>query len=195
MVKLESGSGLPEEGKPLTSAGAPEGAEWANVAEQLLDGVTHQLSNRVALLSGISQILGSDETVPPILRALADEVPKLEETLRLLRLLGSAHEDHAEAADVWPLLRDAATLAALHPALRDVEVTIPEVAGVPPVVAPPLGTTRAVAAAIVRASLAADPSSPVAVVVTHDEMVVRVAAGAEPPTVLPTLLAARRAES
>jgi hypothetical protein len=167
---------------------------WSGVVEQLLDGVTHQLSNRVALLSGISQILEGDETVPPILRALADEVPKLEETLRLLRLLGPSTDEREEASEVGPLLRDAAALAALHPALRDVAIPVPDTSGVPPVVVRPLGVTRAVVSAMVHGAIANDPPLPVDVVVTHEDAWVRIGVGAQPPVVLPTLLAARRTE-
>ena len=72
---------------------------WAPVLDKLLLGVTHNISNRVATLAGVSDILSGDSTIPPILRALADEVPRLEEGLRLLRLLAVPDDEGEEALE------------------------------------------------------------------------------------------------
>ena len=83
----------------------PDG--WASVLDQLLLGVSHNISNRVATLAGLSDILSDDPTIPPILRALADEVPRLEEGIRLLRLLAAPDEEIEEALEAVRLVDDA----------------------------------------------------------------------------------------
>src|ERR1700761_4666965 len=90
---------------------------WNAVLGQLLIGVSHHISNRVSTLAGVSDILSQDPSVPPILRALADEVPKLEEAIRLLRLL-AAPEESEEPVEPLRLVEDAMGLAKLHPELR-----------------------------------------------------------------------------
>lgn len=95
-------------------------AGWASVFDQLLLGVSHDISNRVATLAGLSDILSGDPTIPPILRALADEVPRLEEGIRLLRLLAVPGRESEEALELTRALDDAISLARLHPASRNV---------------------------------------------------------------------------
>lgn len=125
---------------------------WLALLDELLVGVTHNISNRVATLAGVSDILSGDPTVPPILRALADEVPRLEEALRLLRLLAGPVNEPEEALEPYRSLADAMALAALHPACRDVHFTFTDGGDVPPIVAPPIGLTHALVAALVSAA-------------------------------------------
>jgi hypothetical protein len=126
--------------------------DWPALSGELLIGVTHQISNRVATLAGVSDILSGDPSVPPILRALADEVPKLEEALRLLRLLAAPPGEHEEPLEPYRSLADAMALAALHPACRDVHFTLTEGGDVPPIVAPPMALTHALVRVLVAAA-------------------------------------------
>jgi hypothetical protein len=115
---------------------SPRSADaWAPVLDKLLHGVTHTISNRVATLAGVSDILSGDPGVPPILRALADEVPRLEEALRLLRLLATPDDEGVEALETSRLVDDAISLAALHPACRNISFEVGQRSDVPPVLA------------------------------------------------------------
>jgi len=135
-----------------TRAGPPEG--WAAVLDKLLLGVTHNISNRVATLAGVSDILSGDPTIPPILRALADEVPRLEEGIRLLRLLAVPDDEGEEALEATRATDDAISLASLHPACRNVRFEVEGRREVPPVIARPTALTHEIVAALVAAASA-----------------------------------------
>jgi hypothetical protein len=147
MGKLElEEDGASDETEPRASAG------WSLLLEQVLDGVAHQLSNRVAFLAGAAEIVGRDATVPPVLRALADEIPKLEETLRLLRLLTPFEHEGTEPAEIALLVNDAVALAQLHPAIKHVRLHSTIARSLQPVVVRPTAFTRRVLMALVAAA-------------------------------------------
>jgi hypothetical protein len=131
-------------------AGGPE--EWATVLDKLLLGVTHNISNRVATLAGVSDILSGDPTIPPILRALADEVPRLEESIRLLRLLAEPDDEEEEALEATRATDDAIALARLHPACLNVRFEIEGRREAPPVIARPTSLTHEIVVALVSAA-------------------------------------------
>ena len=137
----------------LDDGAAADSARWAAVLDNLLLGITHNISNRVATLAGVSDILADDPTIPPILRALADEVPRLEEGIRLLRLLAAPENEGEEAIEATRVAADAMSLARLHEASRN---AVFEVAAttrdVPPVVARPTVLTHALVVAFVSAA-------------------------------------------
>ena len=122
---------------------------WASVLDKLLLGVTHNISNRVATLAGVSDILSGDPTIPPILRALADEVPRLEEGIRLLRLLAVPDDEGEEALEATRATDDAISLAGLHPACRNVHFEVEGRREAPPVVARPTALTHEIVVALV----------------------------------------------
>lgn len=128
------------------------GTAWPAVLDKLIQGVTHQISNRVATLSGVSDILAGDESVPPILRALADEVPKLEASIRLLRLLAAPEGEAEEALEAPRLVEEAMALARVHPDCKEVTYTAADGRDVPPVVARPTALMHQVLVALVRAT-------------------------------------------
>jgi len=133
-------------------AGRPE--DWGSVLDKLLLGVTHNISNRVATLAGVSDILSGDPTIPPILRALADEVPRLEEGIRLLRLLAVPDDEGEEALEATRAADDAISLARLHPACRNVRFEVAGRREAPPVIARPTALTHEIVAALVTAATA-----------------------------------------
>jgi hypothetical protein len=135
-----------------TNATAVQPDGWASVLDKLLVGVTHNISNRVATLAGVSDILSGDATVPPILRALSDEVPRLEEAIRLLRLLAAPDGEDEEALEATRVADDAISLAQLHPACRNVAFEIERREAVPPVVARPVALTHAMVVALAAAA-------------------------------------------
>jgi hypothetical protein len=120
---------------------------WAVVLQELIEGVAHHMSNRVAVLSGVADILARDESIPPILRALVDEVPKLEEGVRLLGLLVA--EDGEEALEIGRVVADAVALVRLHPKVRG-GVTVEVGGDLAPVVAERVVLLREIVEMIVR---------------------------------------------
>lgn len=136
-------------------SGVERVSEWPAVLDRLILGVSHQISNRVATLSGVSDILAGDPSVPPILRALADEVPKLAESVRLLRLLAVPSTEREEALEVYRLVDDAIALARLSPDAREVDYAVEDGRGAPPVLAAPITLTHALVIALTSAAAAA----------------------------------------
>ncbi len=136
--------------------------DWDAVLDSLLVGITHNISNRIATLAGVSDILSGDVTIPPILRALADEVPRLEESVRLLRLLAVPEDERDEALEMTRLAADAILLARLHPLCHNVSFGVPSCRDVPPVVARPTALTHEIVVALVSAAGEARGSAPAA---------------------------------
>jgi hypothetical protein len=131
--------------------GAAPPEKWESVLEKLLLGVTHNISNRVATLAGVSDILSGDPAIPPILRALADEVPRLEEGIRLLRLLAAPEDEMEEALEATRLADDAISLVRLHPDCQNVAFDVVGRRDVPPVIARPAALTHEIVVALVAA--------------------------------------------
>ena len=125
---------------------------WASVLDKLLLGLTHTISNRVATLTSVSDILSDDPTIPPILRALADEVPRLEEALRLLRLLVTPEDERDEALEATRVADDAISLAQLHPACQNLRFDVERRREVPPVIARPTALTHELVVALTAAA-------------------------------------------
>lgn len=125
---------------------------WPGVLDKLILGVTHQISNRVATLAGVSDILAGDPSIPPILRALAAEVPRLEESIRLLRLLAVPDNEMEEALEAHRLVDDAVSLARLSSDTWDVEYAVQDGRGAPPVLARPVALTHTILVALAAAA-------------------------------------------
>jgi hypothetical protein len=143
MAKLDTDGGEPRAGQQ---------AGWTDVLDKLILGVTHQISNRVATLAGVSDILANDPSVPPILRALSDEVPRLEESIRLLRLLAIPDDEREEALEAPRVVHDAVALATVHPDYKNTHYDVADGRDVPPVLARPTELTHAVLVALTDAA-------------------------------------------
>ena len=140
---------------------------WGPVLDKLLLGLTHNISNRVATLAGVSDILSGDPTIPPILRALADEVPRLEHGIRLLRLLAVPEDERDEAVEITRIVDDAIALAELHPDCRNISFELVARRGVPPVIARPTLLTHAIVVALTAAAAeSGEPGVTVSIPVT-----------------------------
>ncbi|MDQ2668433.1 MAG: hypothetical protein M3Z05_20935 [Gemmatimonadota bacterium] len=125
---------------------------WSTVLDSLLVGITHNISNRIATLSGVSDILSGDPTIPPILRALADEVPRLEESIRLLRILAIPEDERDEAVEATRLVSDAIALARLHPLCHGIRFEAGDGRAVPPVLTRPTALTHEIVVALITAA-------------------------------------------
>ena len=126
--------------------------DWPKILDALMSGVAHHISNRVAVLSGIADLLTTNASPPPpVLQALASEIPKLEEAIQLLRLLPACDES-AEAMEPLRAVNNAIALARLHPNLRHVTIATAVAESIPPVLARPTAFTHDIVSAIVHAA-------------------------------------------
>lgn len=100
--------------------------DWLPVLEQLLDGLTHALSNRIAALSGIGQLIElSLATREESGQSISNETEQLRSFVELARPLGAVRATRREPALVGDSLRPAAQLLAHHRDLRGVRYEIP----------------------------------------------------------------------
>ncbi len=86
-------------------------ADWLPVQQRLVEGVSHALSNRVAALMGVTQLLelrlvSLDESA----RTLGGEVAQLRAQVNLLRALGPESGERREPVRVGDAVRQAAAL-------------------------------------------------------------------------------------
>lgn len=105
-----------------SAANSREGAaRWLAIHDELLRGLTHVLSNRVATISAVAQMVElanqSDERSTHMLRVEANH---LEHLLQLVRLLPRRDRCDAEPTMASDAARSAIELHAVHPTLRDV---------------------------------------------------------------------------
>ena len=128
-------------------------ARWLTVHDDLLRGLAHAVSNRLATVAALAGMLeGVDAPDPRFVRGLQDDAGQLEGLLQVLRML-----PRREEAAVEPMLvRDAADaarrLVAHHPALRDVTLQVEELNDVMPVLADATALTQAMAVSLLAAA-------------------------------------------
>ena len=104
------------------------------VSDSLLRGLTHTLSNRATTLGAVANLLDSDEvTADELVRALTREAERLEEIVRLLRMLPSDRSGTAEPMRLPELLAEVVALHEHHCELRDVPCRLVAGVDVPPV--------------------------------------------------------------
>ena len=100
----------------------PETSSFDALRDAILRGMAHALSNRVAALGGISGLADPGEIwTERLSKALHDEARRLEDILRLLRLLPDDGRGEPGAIELQPLIPDVIALHAYHSALLQVE--------------------------------------------------------------------------
>ncbi|MCU0648088.1 MAG: hypothetical protein MUF00_08840 [Gemmatimonadaceae bacterium] len=100
-------------------------AVWQAELDELLRGVAHALSNRVATISAAAYMASGGEALDPaMVAALSAESERLETLLGDLRLLPAPLEPGAEPLLLDELARHALALHRHHLPLRDVPVII-----------------------------------------------------------------------
>jgi hypothetical protein len=143
------------------SAGAAGAVRWLTMHDDLLRGLAHAISNRLATISAASAVLDA-ATLPDarFVRGLQEDAGRLEGLLELLRLLPR----HADAALEPMLLGDALDRARLlvehHPAMRDRLVVADSVGNVMPVRAEPTSVVHAACVLLLAAGRHATPGTP-----------------------------------
>jgi hypothetical protein len=112
---------------------------WRQVLDAILFGFAHSLSNRGTAISGVAielEHLGHTE----LARSVAAEARRLDELIRVMRLLPSRHRP-PDAAQVELLAREAVALARSDVEIREVPFDLVTAAALPAVLAP-VGETR-----------------------------------------------------
>jgi signal transduction histidine kinase len=98
---------------------------WANLSETLVRGLAHALSNRIATIGTIAELLrvGGDDPAS-MAQMLGDETMRLEELLEQMRALSTRQSRRLEAMRLSDAVAAAMSLHACHPERRTVTVTI-----------------------------------------------------------------------
>ena len=100
----------------------PETTSFDALRDAILRGMAHALSNRVAALGGINGLADPGQIwTERLSKALHDEARRLEEILRLMRLLPADGRGDAGAIELQPLVPDVIALHAYQSALLQVQ--------------------------------------------------------------------------
>lgn len=131
-------------------------ARWLEVQDELLRGVTHAMSNRVATVSAAAYMLEHNDVTPGQAAAsLRDETDRMDSLLQMLRMLPAREDDGVEPLLVADVLSDALALHSHHCDLRDVAVRVSVADDVMPVLAEPHALLQALLLALTSAKRAA----------------------------------------
>jgi signal transduction histidine kinase len=98
---------------------------WASVSETLVRGIAHALSNRIATIGTIAELLrvgGDDPTA--MSEMLGIETERLEDLLEQMRALSARAVGHMEAMRLSDAVAGAMALHSCHPERRTVAVTV-----------------------------------------------------------------------
>lgn len=107
------------------SAVAPE--RWLPIHEALLQGLVHACNNRVAALSGITQLYDAQlSTSEEGMQQLSAEVERLRQLMALFRVATSPRGTRREPARMGEALKAAASLLAYHLEARQAHYTAPD---------------------------------------------------------------------
>jgi signal transduction histidine kinase len=123
--------------RPGESAVVPEEV-WLPVSAELIAGVHHALNNRVGALSAVTQVLeGEMGAQNPLRLALADEVKRLQATVRTLTLLPRHADATPEPVHLPDLLPGVVELYGLHHGVRDTACVVETQDGILPLYCEP----------------------------------------------------------
>ena len=124
-------------------------SRWQEVQDELLRGITHALSNRVATLSATAYMLEFGDVTPEQAAAsMRAESERIDELLQLLRRLPAREEFELEPVSPGELIEDAVALHAFHCDLRDVPVQVDAAPDVLPVLVEPHALRQALLLAL-----------------------------------------------
>lgn len=123
----------------MVENGVPE--SWGDVAEQIVQGLAHEINNRLLALMGVRE-LGEGGLDPELLRLFDDELSRLEAANRVLRRLGQRSEG-PEILEGSALLDGVRELHARNASLRGLRTEWSVAAGLPAVRVDPVAAERA----------------------------------------------------
>ncbi len=98
---------------------------WAAVSETLVRGIAHALSNRIATIGTIAELLrvGGDDPRSAA-GMLGDETERLEDVLEQLRALAARSATHLEAMRLSDAVAAAMSMHSYHPERRSIAMTV-----------------------------------------------------------------------
>ena len=102
----------------------PAAARWSELCDALIRGIAHSLSNRVGALMALGHA-ERDALTAADAEMLGQEVDRLLEINRLLKLLPADRSPRREGLMIEDVLVDVMALLAVHPLLRDIEWQTP----------------------------------------------------------------------
>ncbi len=154
---------------------------WLELQNELLLGLTHALSNRIATVSAAAYMLEhEDMSCQEAAASLRTETERMDALLQLLRLLPAHVDSRVEPVAPMDIVEQAVALHEHHPDLRDVAVAVTRPADVLPVLVDPHAFLRAVLLALTAAKRSAFPRMiGVTLDVSGDPEVVRVSISPE----------------
>jgi len=134
-------------------------ARWLEVQDELLRGITHALSNRIATISAAAYMLEhEDVTCHQAAESLRLETGRMDALLQLLRLLPSRDDTSFEPIAPRDLVDEAVAMHAHHCDFRDVAVAVQADADVLPVWVEPHAMMQALLLGLTAAKRAAFPN-------------------------------------
>lgn len=147
-------SGVPVEYSVKDTSSHGTGAErWLSVHDELLRGLTHAISNRMATVMAAAGILEAGTIPDPrLVVAMQSDAEQLEALLQLVRQLPRRPGAALEPMLITDAVERARQLAAEHPALRDRNVIVQLDGNVQPVRAEPGAVVHATAVAVLAAA-------------------------------------------
>ncbi len=153
-----SGDGLPALSTGPENGLAMARSRWLDLHDELLRGVTHALSNRIATLSASAYMLEfEDVSCSQAAESLRQETDRMDSLLQLLRLLPSRDDAAFEPVVAADVVEQAVALHAHHCDLRDVVVEVRTDADVLPVWVEPHTLMQALLLALSAAKRTAFP--------------------------------------
>lgn len=168
----------------ITTNGAENGdskaaERWLVIHDELLRGITHALSNRIATIGATTYMLEhGDVDVAQSVEALRAESERMDTLLQQLRQLPARPGADGEPMTVGDLCANAIRLHAHHGEWRDFECEIVEDPDVYPIWGEPQAVLHAILVALTAAKRNATPGSRVRMHIGGDTSVVRINATA-----------------
>jgi hypothetical protein len=156
-------------------------ARWLAVHDELLRGIAHALSNRIATLAATVYMYEAGD-VPPetVMESVRTETARMETVLGLLRALPERRHAEPEPATANEACALAVSLHAHHPDFRDVACDIVVDAAVYPIWAEPHAMCHALLVALTTAKRHASADGTIKVRVTGTADVVQFRVHATP---------------
>lgn len=146
-------------GEPRGTEQAPAAVAveaWLRTADALLCGLNHALSNRTSGLAIVSLLRDGRPVNAAEVEELSAETAKLNDLLRVYRLLERHDAAQAEPIRVPDAISDALALFAHHPLVRDVACAVSGDADTPPVLLVPAALVHALVLLISAAAVRID---------------------------------------
>lgn len=154
-------------------------ARWLAIHDELLRGITHALSNRIATIGATSYMLEhGDVAVEQTIESLRAECERMDTLLQQLRQLPARPGAEPEPMTVGDACTSAIRVHANHGEFRDFDCDVVEEPDVYPIWAEPQSFTHAILVALTAAKRNAMPGSRISIHIAGDTNVVRINAAA-----------------